>query len=646
MAVSTVASQWEVAQTAFNTAESLRSLISVASRDDVQPQAILASEAFGGCLIVSARRISEAIDALGGSSSARIESIKALIGFESGTIRAIRQSTALVRFFLLVTACQLIFTNTELGDIMFDLITTSGVISRMPVSSSQLTQFINTFSAYAERIVPVDLMHETAVAVEAQGGGGFSAHHLYERLETGILADLLFRIIDNFRDDTVSRITLDGQRSGIWLATFLLWLFPEDAGLFVGMKLVKGVPNSKLSIILDFGGLDDWRIHIWRAGDPTMFIFEESGDQKAQIALLPATLTKNYINQNYLYGITNQNIRKGALMFIGALAGAFICFITEHGTLHFEKDCCKNKRQICSRVSLMDVMSQEWVARYSNIMPNYGWDDLSMDLQGQLLRALELQFQGRTHLNDNEFQSFLRSFCISLFTRFVGGGLDELFDPVLYLTATCSVTSKDRRISPLNRKDLDFAKNFICSILSPNGVSVERYLSYAFAQLLPGNAKFHSRTLVASSNGYVAGWSVLWNLGTSQRDILSIRYCIGHIKKDGFQLESIRESAFEPCFGDRKGELVNLTEGIEFKREPCAIKFETFVSVIGASLEVKHYVLLYTHPGGFPTQERASCLYSICSLATALQIGHGHQLTVRQEEELGRSLQAQNLEIR
>lgn len=115
--------QWDVSSTAFTTFDRLRSLISIASQDNVQPQAILAAEALGAFTITSPSAISSAITTLGGNESVRLTQFKLHIGLSSsGVIRTIRESTALLQFFIVATSCKLCYTVEEIGDIMFYMI--------------------------------------------------------------------------------------------------------------------------------------------------------------------------------------------------------------------------------------------------------------------------------------------------------------------------------------------------------------------------------------------------------------------------------------------------------------------------------------------------------------------------------------------
>lgn len=127
-----VSAQWDVGKTAFSSADRLRQLIGTATQDNVQPQAVLAAEALGFGLIVSPKRIDEAIVALGGTESTRIADLKVMIGLTSGgVVRTIRNSTALTQFFLVATACKLCYTSEEIGMLMFEMTAASGLLKKI-----------------------------------------------------------------------------------------------------------------------------------------------------------------------------------------------------------------------------------------------------------------------------------------------------------------------------------------------------------------------------------------------------------------------------------------------------------------------------------------------------------------------------------
>lgn len=69
----------EIGGSVFNSVTALQGLISACSEDDVYAQAILAAEQLLAWIPAAPKRIGEAVDALGGHTSVRLENIKAWI---------------------------------------------------------------------------------------------------------------------------------------------------------------------------------------------------------------------------------------------------------------------------------------------------------------------------------------------------------------------------------------------------------------------------------------------------------------------------------------------------------------------------------------------------------------------------------------
>jgi hypothetical protein len=238
--------QWDLTKSSFSTVNELRELIGIASQPNVQPQAILAAENLGYGLVVSPKRIEDAIAALSTSDSMRLESIEGRIGLRYKDLqRIIRQSTSLLQFFVTITACKLCFTDSELGDLAFFMMARANVLERYPVSSTQLAQVIHTLSGHSEMIVPIAELHEIAVAVDNENP---TCGDLYDRIESEELAELLVHTFEELVDESVAELRLKGHTQAIWLATVFSWLRPETTHITVGEKTIRGDPGMKLTV--------------------------------------------------------------------------------------------------------------------------------------------------------------------------------------------------------------------------------------------------------------------------------------------------------------------------------------------------------------------------------------------------------------
>ena len=77
-----------------------------------------------------------------------------------------RRSTPLIQFFVLCSACKMIFADEECSTLIFEMLKISSVLARMPCSAVQIARVITQFSGQADTIAPVDVMHEVASAID------------------------------------------------------------------------------------------------------------------------------------------------------------------------------------------------------------------------------------------------------------------------------------------------------------------------------------------------------------------------------------------------------------------------------------------------------------------------------------------------
>lgn len=185
----------------------------------MQPQAILAAEAIGTGLLVAPKRIAEAIDSLGGNQSVRLGSIKVNAGLVAGrTCAPMRQSTPLLQFYPFCTACNPMFLDDEIGALLLEMMTESGLYSKYTVTASQLARLVDRFGGHAEEIVPMEQMQDVARHVDAHGSG----RHAYSRMDTVVLARLFVCVFEKHRDQDIVSMTLTGHGHGIWICTAVL----------------------------------------------------------------------------------------------------------------------------------------------------------------------------------------------------------------------------------------------------------------------------------------------------------------------------------------------------------------------------------------------------------------------------------------
>ena len=661
-----VQGQWDVVRTSFDTANQLRELIGIASQPNVQPQAILAAENLGLGLVVSPQRITDAITALGGNDSVRLESIKGAVGLRSGNLqRIMRQSTPLLQFFLVVTACKPFFIDSELGDLVFNMMAQTSVLKRFPVSPSQLTQLIQTFSGYSETIVPIPHLHQIAVSVSSEclDAG------LYERMDPEALGELVIRTFEDFVDQSVTEMTLKGHIHAVHLATLFSWLLPEHTHITVRDKTIQGDPQMKLTIEITAEGNNSWELETFKLdGDPTSYIFDSPRDEIVDLYRLPLGQAKCYFDDHYCSDVEDAGKRRKAIHATGELARVLTGFFSEQGRLFLSKQCCKDQPQKCLTASVFRVMSDSGVALYSNSMSAYGWDPPSerdLDPMSQELqkRLTEIAPQLRKEDSPKAAWSRLNETCSEWVTKAIDSACEPTYivDPAMYLaldavvTSTVTTTKGTRYFSPMTAMDQEKTDDVVGRLLWQDGIDVCEFRQIAFTHLLPGLTSSHPQDLVVSYGGYTVGMEVLWEVSTQQRKALGIRYAPGEIVKDGTSLVRVREANFinaqisQPFVSARLFERGEYTPLVS---ETTAVDFETHSTIHGDQLTLKHYIKLVpqsryfpvrTNSGGNSEKQKALWSSAIYVIAMATHVGRGSELAAIQEREMARRLHEEGL---
>lgn len=647
----------EIGGTSFNTFKALRTLITSVSQDDVQPQAVLAVEALGSIFLASADRINEAVDALGGNDSVRVENVLASIGLTSGGLRhTTRKSTGLLQFFLVCTMSKLCFIDEECATLAFEMLKTSGLLAKYPVATSQLTRLVNQLSGHAEAIVPVDLMTEIASKLdEYQPDTG-----VFARMNLKVLSELLVRLFESVRDESIDSITLVGHDHAVWLAPSLLWLLGDDAWLLIGEDTVKGDPRSKLCVQIEPKSSEPWKLQIWKTSkDPIEYVFDYDKDESDTLRRIPLGTMKSYLNQYYWEAFETPELRKMAMIRTGQVAQSLILTAVKRGKVYMQRSCCK-PQQRCSETKLADFAGTAWLSTTGQLIADYGWDG-TLQLQQSLLTDLERSLSNWDQINVNErtyeeAEKCIKSSCGEFIKLSMGPEteVDYILDPAMFIaanaivTCTCSLKNGRRYITPMDDQSIEFAEKTIIHVLS-DGLDISEFRRAAFLQLLPGLEIMHAGDLVVAWNGYVVGMSILWEPTVRQDKVFGIRMARGQIRKDEISYDSIREipfnstagsSARQPLVLDKNHRLLPPEVGWNSVLQERLYKFDTIVSVSSSRLELKQYMSYTDELIKQPFRRKASWIAAINVLATAYHMKSSNEFTFGQQEALASRLGA------
>lgn len=468
---------FEIGGSVFNSLQALRGLIAATSEDDVHTQAVLAVERLGACVPVAPERIDEAVNALGGQSSVRIENLKASIGIASGGLcKVMRQSTSLIQFFVLCAACKLTILDEDCSSLMFEMMKTSEVLASLPCSAAQIMRIISQFSGQAGQIAPVDVMHEVASAVDEWNPDP----DIFRRMEAKVLAELLVTVCEQMRDETVDGIVLVGHLNSVWLASSLLWLFGDKACLLINDVAIKGHSEAKLCIQIEPSDNVPWNMQVFKASeDPTKFVFEMSADEIDSLGQVPLRSLKSFLNQYYWSSFENSEIRKKAMIASGIIAQTLVLAISQRGLLYLACEHCKNSKH-CNDAPLSDLAHTSWLAATEQIVTGYGWRveegaKFNPGLLAAILEGVDKWRRRNWHERTfEEAEAFIKTPCQNFINSYIPEEqveIDYILDPALFVAADATVTctasfeNGGRFIKPLDDQTIQFADQTVIHVL-------------------------------------------------------------------------------------------------------------------------------------------------------------------------------------
>jgi hypothetical protein len=152
--------QWDIGATVFKSVNQFRELIKATSQDNVQSQALLAAEALGAGLSVSDELLGKAVDALAGQQNVNLQNMKIVVGlFSGGTASMLRSSTPGLKVFLLITGLKMWHHDDDVGDILYNMAISCGILKAFPASGYQFQQLVSAISGHSLSLIPAQHLH-------------------------------------------------------------------------------------------------------------------------------------------------------------------------------------------------------------------------------------------------------------------------------------------------------------------------------------------------------------------------------------------------------------------------------------------------------------------------------------------------------
>ena len=242
----------------------------------------VALEKLGHRCVVSSQLIGKAVDALNGNESIRIRDTKLVVGLSNGGVVAqIRQSTACIQSFLLLTVLKLCGVDeTYMGEIFYGLLCETADIRNTPVSVSQLRRLFGTISGHMSRLVETHgVDHLTKVisifaSLNAYEGLRQEARKIWFIPPDSSLKKLLPGVWEAINDDEVHHLVLKGSLSLVCVCVILTWLHGDRIAVLADQQCLYGKMNAKLRIQVWSDTLQqqneplesNWLLSKWKTG--------------------------------------------------------------------------------------------------------------------------------------------------------------------------------------------------------------------------------------------------------------------------------------------------------------------------------------------------------------------------------------------
>ncbi|SMQ48231.1 unnamed protein product [Zymoseptoria tritici ST99CH_3D7] len=332
-----LSAQWDVGNSLFGAASGLRALASVLSKEEVHVQAVYAFESIGARLIVDDALHGEAVDALNGNESVRVAGMKLLIGLQSGgLVHALRGSPSCVRTFLLVAALKgCSYEPQEIADILHEIMVSTKLLSQVPVAARQLRSMIKAISGNAEGMLKSFVDRNMEVVTALAGSAVRCTQESWQKIPEKDMGKLLTNAFNAIQSDEFDCTELSGKTGLIRIASIMLWLNPDQTGVFSGEECVVGSKIGKLRIRRAKARSSErrpgWTVNNWKAlRSSTSFIKGDAADEEFIVPHPSTNIIPLKATRQYYASIA---VTAGHVDVFGGYAAALLDCIFDYGRL-------------------------------------------------------------------------------------------------------------------------------------------------------------------------------------------------------------------------------------------------------------------------------------------------------------------------
>ena len=383
MALTPIQTQWDIGSSIFSASGKALELIRAATVDDVQPAAVYAVEALGSHMIVDPYLIGKAVDALGGSKSYRLHSIKLQFGISSGGISSqLRQSTAATKTFLLISVLKLHLPATDIADVLYEMLAQSRGLDTTPVSSTQLCTLIQSIEGHSVNLLSNEFAASKIISpiVENLALQNLNCPEYYMPVLPDEASQILLAIFTALRDSAVRQLKVTGQRSAIWFISILCWLCPKDVAVLNACgEVIVGNSAAKICLILRQGeGVDPWTLEHWYAADQLYSPIQVNFSDEYMRDSLP-----DMVSDEMVYSMSRLSVQasltKADLQIARILASGFLLAGLDHLWLTGYATRRKNQEERTGDLCLRAICRPSFELELDPLFTAFGWPPSTND---------------------------------------------------------------------------------------------------------------------------------------------------------------------------------------------------------------------------------------------------------------------------
>jgi len=502
-------------------------------RDDIQPLAISSLESFGQWISADSKRIRQGEAALDpASASNMLQFSRIFIGTRSdGVMGLVKNSVHLTAAFLFVAGCEILGAH-KTAELMYEMMKLHGNVTRDGTTITQITRFVEISRGYKDYITgptPSQIHTQIAEAFATQPSPGWrNVPGLNDELSTPKLAERLYSVLEAMADNDLQHISLEGFKGGIFLATLMVWLRPNEVVVLASDQFTIYPPMppldpetqhvDRLSVVIDPTNSDGlrspWSLKKWTTvsggGLAVTVVDFQSPLEKSKQLCSPLS--------SAIWLIDTQLRSCEATTAIGYLASALVTVAAEVGHVG------NSDQSAMKSVPLLDICSDQFLNRYTQVMSSFGWLDLDPGRQNAMTAALEKlgnfaddQQHGNNDIDflGNAIFHALKDYNPEngdLFT--LSRGLSDDFRDIIEYSihvaaealalSLCEEVPKSARYRPIEKNVLRTNARLLRGFLIGPSTDYWQLRKHTFQFLLPAGDSVSPVDLAVADQGYVA----------------------------------------------------------------------------------------------------------------------------------------------